>query len=139
MKLHWLGQVKVQSKSIRYHNIFTSSMKNLEIMKNGKNYKLEKITKTTKNLKECMKITKSWNWKKSKIEASSMNYECNKDHFSVKNLPNNLLKEPGPPSQMRSGPGYFSCTVCYKLPSSYNFLFFRANLNLCVISVQTYT
>ena len=44
------------------------------------------------------------------VEAFSINYECNGDNFSVKNLPNNLLKEPGPPFQMRSGPGYFSCT-----------------------------
>ena len=40
-------------------------MKNLEIMKNGKKIiSLKKLQKLPKNWKECMKITKSWNWKK---------------------------------------------------------------------------
>ena len=86
-------------------------MKNLEIMKNGKKIislkKLEKLPKIEKN------VWKSQNHeieKRCKIAASSINHECNGDHFSAKNLPNNLLKEPGPSSEMRSGPGYFSCT-----------------------------
>ena len=49
VKLNWLGQIKLQFKSLRYQKIFINSMKNLEIMKNRKNNKPEKITKTTKN------------------------------------------------------------------------------------------
>ena len=44
-------------------------------------------------------------------EFQSVSKNCIVERFSVKNLPRNLLKEAGPPPQMRSGPGYFSCTV----------------------------
>ena len=72
-------------------------MKNLEIMKNGKkNKKLEKIKKTT----NVWKLQNHENWKKCKMQEAE-NYKCNWEHFSVKNLPRNLLKEPGPPIQMR--------------------------------------
>ena len=43
-------------------------------------------------------------------EFQSVSKNCIEERFSVKNMPRNLLKEAGPPSQMRSGPGYFSCT-----------------------------
>ena len=49
--------------------------------------------------------------KTRKIKEYQSVKNCLVGHFSVKNLPRNLLKEAGPPPQMRSGPGYFSCTL----------------------------
>ena len=48
---------------------------------------------------------------KCQNERISINWKiCNVEYFSVKNLPRNLLKEARPPSQIKSGPRYFSCT-----------------------------
>ena len=54
VKSNWLGQIKLQFKSLRYQKIFINSMKNLEIMKNGKKIisvkKLEKLPKIEKKV-----------------------------------------------------------------------------------------
>ena len=43
--------------------------------------------------------------KKRKVkEFQSVSKNCIVERFSVKNMPRNLLKEAGPPPQMRSGP-----------------------------------
>ena len=61
---------------------------------------LKKWQKLPKMEKNVLKLQNHENWKKCKMQEAE-NYKCNWEHFSVKNLLRNLLKEPGPPSQMR--------------------------------------
>ena len=59
--------------------------------------------------------------KTRKIKEYQSVKNCLVGHFSVKNLPRNLLKEAGPPPQMRSGPGYFSCTLLVSVYTTLSF------------------
>ena len=85
----------------------------LKFIKNGDKFvKYETLLNSFKFVKIC----ESWKFiqfmyicKTRKIKEYQSVKNCLVGHFSVKNLPRNLLKEAGPPPQMRSGPGYFSC------------------------------